>query len=528
MLKAPMKVPAIDVFHLTGWTDDECIEYLAHAHRDKVDSVMRRLKANDFVNELGGSPLLLRAVMNQLANYDSLTDALDAMLLLLRAILATEGEWNAAVNASLARRYGGGPASYYSSRISDRARRFLSHPAFEIALCAEGTIEILRNRLIPKYLQKMTQTIDVRAIARAARSNSKVIHRLEDLLAGPDRASDAMAASVLLKIDSDWRPPQQQVYSFHQAVLSGAKWPQIDLSQSCVSGATFAGADLCQAKLKGVIAHATSFVGAKLEHATLEGADLLQTNFGSAGLSYATLDMANLQEGILDMADLTHATARGTNLSDASLVGADFSHADLAAALMIGCSVENADFSHASLEGAAISKVHMNRAVWTHASFNRAGLENCDLSGLVLPAANFKLANLTGSDLTATRIPGGQFEGANLHGTGLAEIDWENADLRDADFTQASFHMGSSRSGLVGSVIPSEGSKTGFYTDEFNEQDFKAPEEIRKANLRGANLIGAKVTGTDWYLVDLRDATYSDDQADHFARCGAILATRVR
>jgi uncharacterized protein YjbI with pentapeptide repeats len=87
--------------------------------------------------------------------------------------------------------------------------------------------------------------------------------------------------------------------------------------------------------------------------------------------------------------------------------------------------------------------------------------------------------------------------------------------------------MGSSRSGLVGSPIACEGSRTGFYTDDFNDQDFKSAEEIRKANLCGADLRGAKIDGVDFYLVDLRGAKYTADQADHFARCGAILRSRV-
>lgn len=68
-----------------------------------------------------------------------------------------------------------------------------------------------------------------------------------------------------------------------------------------------------------------------------------------------------------------------------------------------------------------------------------------------------------------------------------------------------------------------EGSRTGFYTDEFDEQSFKSPEEIRKANLRGADLRGARVFDTDFYLVDLRDARYDDEQERHFRGCGAIL-----
>ena len=80
------------------------------------------------------------------------------------------------------------------------------------------------------------------------------------------------------------------------------------------------------------------------------------------------------------------------------------------------------------------------------------------------------------------------------------------------------FHLGSSRSGLVGSPIASEGSRTGFYTDKLNEQDFKAPEEIRKANLRGADLPRASIANVDFYLVDLRNARYTPEQETQLRR----------
>ena len=77
------------------------------------------------------------------------------------------------------------------------------------------------------------------------------------------------------------------------------------------------------------------------------------------------------------------------------------------------------------------------------------------------------------------------------------------------------------------SVIASEGTRTGFYTDDYNDQDFKAPEEIRKANLCGCDLRGALVDATDFYLVDPRGAKYTKMQAEHFRRCGAILRSRA-
>jgi len=145
-----------------------------------------------------------------------------------------------------------------------------------------------------------------------------------------------------------------------------------------------------------------------------------------------------------------------------------------------------------------------------------------------MPHADFNCASLAGCLFTGSTIPGGRFYEADLTGAGLAEIEWENADLRYANFSKASFHLGSSRSGLVGSTIPSEGSRTGFYTDEFNEQHYKSPEDIRKANLCGANLVGANVNETDFYLVDLRGARYSGRQRKHFQASGAILLSAKR
>lgn len=49
----------------------------------------------------------------------------------------------------------------------------------------------------------------------------------------------------------------------------------------------------------------------------------------------------------------------------------------------------------------------------------------------------------------------------------------------------------------------------------YKEQGFKAPEEIRKADLRRADLRGARILETDFYLVDLRGALYTTEQAEH-------------
>jgi uncharacterized protein YjbI with pentapeptide repeats len=124
-------------------------------------------------------------------------------------------------------------------------------------------------------------------------------------------------------------------------------------------------------------------------------------------------------------------------------------------------------------------------------------------------------------------MPGAKLRDASLRGCGLADVDWEGADLRNADLRGAVFSMGGSRSGLVGSPYPGHGSRTGFYTDDWNDLTHKHPEEIRKANLCGVDLRGANIEGVDFYLVDLRGALYDAEQAEQLRRCGAILKEPV-
>ena len=117
-------------------------------------------------------------------------------------------------------------------------------------------------------------------------------------------------------------------------------------------------------------------------------------------------------------------------------------------------------------------------------------------------------------------MPGADFRGANLRGAGLAERRLGSGPTSEAP-TSATPPSTSARPGAGWSAArsPREGSRTGFYTDDFNDQDFKSPEEIRKANLRGANLRGATIDGVDFYLVDLRDARVDPAQVAHLRRC---------
>jgi len=125
--------------------------------------------------------------------------------------------------------------------------------------------------------------------------------------------------------------------------------------------------------------------------------------------------------------------------------------------------------------------------------------------------------DLRGADLSKCLLTGrvrpGEIPQGRSEGGGLAEIDLEGADLRGADLRGRRFIW--DRRGAAGGECDSvRGEQDGFYTDEREEQNYRRPEEIRKANLSFCDLRGAKIKGVDFYLVDVRGAKYTSRQGD--------------
>jgi uncharacterized protein YjbI with pentapeptide repeats len=212
---------------------------------------------------------------------------------------------------------------------------------------------------------------------------------------------------------------------------------------------------------------------------------------------------------------------------DANLEGATLRRALLADCDFRGACLENADLRGANLRGANLSRQNLRTARLAGAMMEKANLCGADLEYIDWPEARLAAAHMSGAYLTGSRLVRADLRGAKLDGTGLAEIEWDDADLRSADLRGCSFHMGSSRSGLVDSPYPCHGSRTGFYTNDYEERSYKSPEQIRKASLCGADLRDALIKGVDFYLVDLRGAKYDTQQERHFRRCNAILENYV-
>jgi uncharacterized protein YjbI with pentapeptide repeats len=515
-----------DEFELAPWDRDALIEYLLAAHERHCAEVMRRLCGADF-ELFQGIPDLWQIVLEQLAANPALRDARAGLHNYLVAQLPDTDLLTRARSACLNHLIAA-PENGLDSLVR------LARPGFEKALLrvvrhlpvqtllaverittdlhGQDDCDFLAHRL-PKHL--------VEAVCRAIRADAPAQEHLHRLLAGPPW-SHPMAASLLHGADSFWVPAEPPSV-LTGAYLEGVCWPEVNLTAARLAQADLSGADLrgavCErACLAQAVLSRANLSNACLQRVDATGADLREADLRAVRAAEARFSRARLQGVCFEGAVLTSADLEEADLRGASFVGADLTNASL-----VGAEIEGADFTGANLTGANLEGLPLRQACWTAACFRGARLSRCDLEGLDLPGADFRSADLRGALLTGSRMPKANFHDARLNDAGLAEVDWEGADLSGALLTGASFHLGSSRSGLVGSPIACEGSRTGFYTDDYQEQHFQAPEEIRKANLCGADLRGATALQVDFYLVDLRGARYDGDQERHFRWCRAIL-----
>jgi uncharacterized protein YjbI with pentapeptide repeats len=512
---------------LVPWDDDQLIEYVLAADKARARAVLPHVLSLADRSRLLGNPEVWALVLETLLKGDRLLGAdLDTILRDAIGDLLHAGPLRTAREAcwhSLAR---GRPSPVEGDPRPRTVDRFIRHEPIRLLLATDYFINRLPVAGGAHLLCAKLPRDLINACAAAVRAHEGLLDCLHRAAARPPPGAHAMAASILHAAGVKWRLAGEGPAFLNHAELEGIRWAGIPLVGMCASLANFRRANLSGADLTGARMHGACLEGASLTRAVLTGAKL-----GGADLSRA--DMSSC---VADRAELDRARLAGTNLEGASLRAASFNRATLAGARLVRADLSLTSLDAADLAGADLSGAHFDhaclarlalRACRLHgASFRGATLEKCDLQEISLPAGEFARALLTDCDLTGAFLENSNFCFAEFRGCGLAGIDLEGADLRNTDFRGSTFHMGSSRSGLVSSFIASEGSRTGFYTDELGEQDFRAPEDIRKANLRHADLRGAAVEGVDFYLVDLRDARYSAEQAEWFRKCGAILKHR--
>lgn len=546
----PLRLPVARSLRLASWTDDEAIEYLLAARPQACAAVMERLRRAADLRRLHGVPELWRIALDAMADDASLAGPLAALKRHLLLEAGGDAAWSAlgrhCLPLLLAER------ATEEGRIVEAALK-ASSAVSRIAVCRHRlacvlvAADYLALRLETgqplDYYGKQRQAdfglswdlpVDlVEEIAALVAGSPAAQNRLVAILRSGREGDHREAANVLHAAGIGWRPSRRTARGavlpkLDNARLAGAQWPRINLNKVSLSGADLTRADLSGARLSAARLIRADFSGASLRTASLPNASANFAIFSDTDLSRASALRADFQHAKFIGATLHGAELIGCDLSHADLSRADLRRADLTRAKLKQAIVEGADLRRANLTDAHLAGLTLRQARLRGAVFREANLCGCDLEGVRLPDADFCAAKLVGAYLTGSRLPRANLRGAALRKAGLADIRWPHADLREADFSDCSFHLGSSRSGLVGSPIACEGSRTGFYTDDFNEQDFKSPEEIRKADLRWADLRGARTDRADFYLVDLRGAQYSPQQAEHFRQCGAILFDRVR
>jgi uncharacterized protein YjbI with pentapeptide repeats len=522
--------PAINL-PLVPWTRDDVIAYLLAVHPQQCKSVMQRLSMTDSLL-MDGTPLLWRMVLDRMVQDPGLESAEAALREYWSEAFAQPKIRTAVSEYSLAmllkrpqprgRDYG-----WLKRKCDPQLLGLLRLENLRVQFAAEQVVEDLRNRQRLDIMENVWPFQLVKAVAAMLESDRPATQRLRSILQSrnpEDHAGQSMAASILVKVSPGWRPDSRcHINSLAGAYLDRVAWPAVDLRGRWLNSVDFTEADLTKAILDDA-----SLKCARLTHARLTDAHLNQVQADAADFSGAMLRDALARNACFALAKFHGADLNGCDLSSSILHEADLSHACLQNANLSGVKLQRAifnetDLSHANLQHADLPHADLRTAMLCGADFNTAFLNSARLDDVDWPQARLENANLTNADLSGSQIPGGNLRGAALVNAKLGEVDWEAVDLRDATLTGATLHMGSTREGLLSSPYASEGTRTGYYTDDYDEQYFKSPEEIRKANLRGADVRGAKLDDVDFYLVDLRGVRCDRRQWEHFRRCGAIL-----
>jgi uncharacterized protein YjbI with pentapeptide repeats len=523
-----MPAGSLQGLKLEPWWIDELLEYLLTKHRAACSSVIARLGAAAHQAWL---PQLAAIVLDRFAADHEANDPMTELNLHVRQALAHPDQLSAVGQYCLAMVTAAGngmdaaKAQTIAIACPDNVRSLLRHQIVQIPLAAGSIINAICNGSNIGLQQRLPFDL-VESVGRLCQDDLITTKAIRTILNREDRAAEhPMASSILFAADANWQPicRQQKPWRFRGAYFSGAHWPQVILANADLSEADFSDADLAGANLSACKAYATRFDSAVLHGANLNHVEAGFACFRAATLAEAKLEHSNLAGSDFAEADLTGASLVASNLINADLTSAHLTGANLTGARLDGAVLDDADLTDAVLYSADLSAVDLRTTCLNGAVLEKANLKAAQMEDMVLPKVRLAEAVLRGAHLSGSKMPIADLRKVDLSGAYLAEINWEGVDLRDVNFSGATFHMGSSRSGLVGSPIACEGSKNGFYTDDFEDRNFKLPEEIRKANLRRCDLRGANIGGLDFYLVDLREAKLDPLQREHARKCGAIL-----
>ena len=515
------------VLQLEPWGVDELIEYMLAVYPSKCDQVLGCI--SEEAKQLR-KPEVAKIVLEQIVHNPELKNATNALQDYVAKQLNESGLLDTAQRLCLAYDKGdSGKAmlslSEITGAINEQLKKLLKEPLIKIPFAAEHILQELRTCQTTQVLEGQLSRELVQYLGKECCNAPELLRRLEAFLEySRDSKSFSMAASILLATNSKWLPTKVMVNrNYSGAYFSRAHWPNQVLEGTHLELAEFSGAILTGANLNSALLVETDFIDSNLRKASLSCAVAIGANFSKADLEGADLTRLKLDGASLVDANLSDAILYKASLCLADLSNACFQNACLANSILIGANLNETNFRNVNLRRAYARKVDLRTAQLENADLEEICLNGAILEDIQWKRARLHKARLRRANLTGSKLSLADLSEANLKEARLGEIEWENANLRNANLSGVTFHMGSSRSGLIDSPIASEGSRTGYYTDDLEELYFKSPEEVCKANLRGADLRGANVTNVDFYLVDLRGAKLDQYQRQQALQTGAIL-----
>ncbi|MEM8886144.1 MAG: pentapeptide repeat-containing protein, partial [Planctomycetota bacterium] len=198
--ETPLRVPHLAQFRMAPWGREQILDYLMTCYPARCGDVLARVESDPGRTRLGHSARLWRSILDGMAERE--TDSPSAAL------------------DRLARGAKGGTARHRVvrvRRIADRlATRFL----------VEGSLRTCLDRDV------------LHEAAARMRSAS------DELRARFERGEEqAMAASLLLALDEEWRPSGERL-RLGRAMLAGARWASVALRHADLRAARLGDADL--------------------------------------------------------------------------------------------------------------------------------------------------------------------------------------------------------------------------------------------------------------------------------------------
>ena len=522
---------------LSPWSLDDSIEYLLARFPDCCPSVIGRLTDRQMTYE-HLTPFLWTQVLDEMAKDREATEPISILAKLTRV------RWQEFLDQQAQNRkkpmWFGLPSPPTINELLERlikkrsfqikASDYTHYPSHAMKILAftpvlhflmsewladrirTGNLSILKNHYPPDLLRSAATLVRDDAEAK-----SQMVFGLTD------SSISSTCASILSFTGSPFQPPPNSIFNLRHAQLEKVHWIGASVKSLDTSHGKFDQCivERCSIEDWKAIEYSllsVSFRNCDLHRFTLENSWIAQAEFHSCNLSGC--DMTNTELNGVELTDceMSHGWFTSCKMTDVSM-----QRCKLTLSRGVHSVLKRLTIRYCTFDGANWSGVDFRKCVLENVSFKAANLEHSNLDELDLLGCQFAKAKMEACSMTGTRLRNASLADARLRFAKLGYVDWQGCNLRNADLSGCLFHLGGSRSGLVGSPYPSHGTRTGFYRDDLEELIFKDPQDVCRARIVQCDLTGAKIQDVDFYLVDLRGSIVSASQRDQILSTGGII-----